>query len=145
MNFTPLNIIIILMIIVAVPYIASILKKTSQNFPFIKSLNPFYTKQMLEADVLKKNISPIMEEIETKKIANFIKFWSDKFENNRLTVQDVESLNAKIEAGESNQVNGILAVHPEGRNMFNAINADLKLKADALAAKTAAPAEPVLA
>jgi len=133
------------MIIVAVPYIASILKKTSQNFPFIKSLNPFYTKEMLEADGLKKSISPIMEEIETKKIANFIKFWSDKFENNRLTVQDVESLNAKIEAGESNQVNGILAVHPEGRNMFNAINADLKLKADALAAKTTAPAEPVLA
>lgn len=133
MNFNSTQMITALVVILAIPYLIIVLRRaSSQNFPFIKALNPFYTKEMQEADELKKSISPILDEIETQRIAKFIKHWNDKFENNNLTVQDVEALNAKLANGEANQVNGILAVHPEGKAMFNRINHDLKLRAAAV-------------
>ena len=131
MNFTPSTIATLLVAILAVSYLIIVISRAS-GFPFVKALNPFYTKDMLEADELKKSISPILDEIETQRVAKFIKHWTDKFENNRLTVQDVEDLNAKIAEGQTNQVNGILAIHPEGRKMFNLINEEIKLKEEAL-------------
>ena len=142
MNFTPSSIAAIIVAIVAVSYLIIVIKRSS-DFPFVKALNPFYTKDTLAADDLKKSLQPIITEIETKQVANFIKFWSDKFEKNRLTTEDVQSLNAKIANGEADQVNGILAVHPEGRKMFNQINAELKVKEEALAAKVLAEQEAV--
>lgn len=131
MNFTPSTIATLLVAILAVSYLIIVIRRAS-SFPFIKALNPFYTKDMLEADELKKSISPILDEIETQRVAKFIKHWTDKFENNRLTVQDVEDLNAKIAEGHTSQVNGILAIHPEGRKMFNLINEEIKLKEEVL-------------
>jgi hypothetical protein len=132
MNFNSTQIITAIVAIIAIPYLIIVLRRASgQNFPFIKALNPFYTKEMQEADELKKSISPILDEIETQRVAKFIKHWSDKFENNRLTVQDVEKLNATIADGGADQVNGILAIHPNGRNMFNSINEKLTSKAAA--------------
>jgi hypothetical protein len=129
MNFNSTQMITAIVIILAIPYLIIVLRRaSSQNFPFIKALNPFYTKEMQEADELKESISPILDEIESQRVAKFIKHWSDKFENNRLTVQDVESLNAKIAEGNADQVNGILAIHPDGRGMFNSINEDLCVK-----------------
>jgi hypothetical protein len=144
MNFTPSTIAAIVVAILAVSYLIIVIKRSSE-FPFVKALNPFYTKEMLAADNLKKSLQPIITEIETKQVANFIKFWSDKFEKNRLTIEDVESLNAKIANGEKNQVDGILAVHPDGRKMFNQINAELKAKQEAIAAKALAEQETVTA
>jgi len=142
MNFTPSTIAAIVVAILAVSYLIIVIKRSS-DFPFVKALNPFYTKDMLAADELKKSLQPIITEIETKQVANFIKFWSDKFEKNRLTTEDVVSLNAKIANGETDQVNGILAVHPDGRKMFDQINAELKAKEEALTAKVAAKQEAV--
>jgi hypothetical protein len=144
MNFTPSTIAAIVVAILAVSYLIIVIKRSSE-FPFVKALNPFYTKEMLAADNLKKSLQPIITEIETKQVANFIKFWSDKFEKNRLTIEDVESLNAKIANGEKNQVDGILAVHPDGRKMFNQINAELKAKQEAIAAKALPEQETVTA
>jgi hypothetical protein len=133
MNFNSTNIITAVVIILAIPYLIIVFRRaSSQSFPFLKALNPFYTKEMLEADELKRSISPILDEIETQRVAKFIKHWSDKFENNRLTVQDVENLNAKIADGSADQVYGILSVHPRGKQMFDLINEDLRLKAEAL-------------
>ncbi len=137
MNFNTSTIIVSVVIILAVPYLILVLKRTSRNFPFIKALNPFYTKEMLKADELKKSISPIVDEIETQRVAKFIKHWSDKFANDRLTVEDVQSLNASIADGAVNQVNGILAIHPEGRKMFDLINKSLITEEEAVLEETA--------
>jgi hypothetical protein len=137
MNFNTSTIIVSVVIILAVPYLILVLKRTSRNFPFIKALNPFYTKEMLKADELKKSISPIVDEIETQRVAKFIKHWSDKFANDRLTVEDVQSLNASIADGAVNQVNGILAIHPEGRKMFDLINKSLIAEEEAVLEETA--------
>ncbi|MET1055135.1 MAG: hypothetical protein ABWY16_07485 [Pedobacter sp.] len=132
MNFNSTQIITAIVIILAIPYLIIVLRRASvQNFTFVKALNPFYTKEMQAADELKQSLSPIMDEIETQRVAKFVNHWSDKFEKNRLTVQDVESLNAKIAEGNTDQVNGILAIHPEGRSQFNIINKELQLKAAA--------------
>ena len=129
------NTIIIALAALAVVYLIIVFRKaSSQNISFINALNPFYTKE--EESDLKKSLQPIIDEIETKRVANFIKLWSDKFEQNRLTVADVQELNAKIAEGQANQVNGILAIHPNGRILFNKTNAELKLKEEALAAET---------
>ena len=129
------NTIIIALAALAVVYLIIVFRKaSSQSISFINALNPFYTKE--EDSDLKKSLQPIIDEIETKRVANFIKSWSDKFEQNRLTVADVQELNAKIAEGQASQVNGILAIHPNGRTLFNNINAELKLKEEALAAET---------
>lgn len=136
----PNVIIIALIVIVALVYLIFALKKSaSQKISLGQALNPFFKKEEVETDELTKSMQPIVDEIETKRVANFIKYWADKFENNRLTAEDVAHLNAKIAEGEANQVNGILAIHPEARTMFNNINAELKLKEEeALALATPA-------
>lgn len=132
MNFTPSTIFILLGVIAVIVYLVLVLRR-SQSFPLNKAINLSYTKEMLHADELKNSIAPILDEIETQRVAKFINHWSDKFENKKLTVQDVENLNAQIAEGAANQVNGILAIHPDGRQMFNLINDDLKLKEVAVA------------
>lgn len=138
MNFNASTIVIALVIIIAVPYLIVVMRRASQNFPLAKALNPFYTKEMLAADDLKESIHPILDEIATQRVANFVKFWSHKFDKNGLTMQDVEGLNAQIAAGDINQVNGILAIHPEGKKLFNLMNEKIKLKEEALTSAGAA-------
>jgi hypothetical protein len=141
MNFSASNIIIAVVILLAIPYLITVLKKTmTHGLPLGKALNPFYKRERLQPNEYRQSLSPIIDEIETKRVANFIKYWTDKFENDRLTIQDVEDLNAKIAEGSSDQVNGILAIHPEGRKMFDQINESLKLKEKDLAAAAEAGA-----
>lgn len=129
MNLNATTIAILLVVILAIPYLVHVIRKV-QNYsiPLIKALNPFYTKEMHEADQLKLSLSPILKEMETQDLAKFIKYWTAKFENGSLTEQDVTDLNARIEAGSADQVDGILALHPAARIQFQEINAQLKLK-----------------
>ena len=129
MNLNANTIIIALIVILAIPYLVSVIRKVqNQNIPFIKALNPFYTKEMNEAAQLKQSLSPITREIETQELANFVKHWTAKFEKGTFSEKDVLELNAKIEAGRADQVNGILALHPDARNQFEVINARLNPK-----------------
>ncbi|MBB6499238.1 hypothetical protein [Pedobacter cryoconitis] len=129
MNLNANTIIISLIVILAIPYLVSVIRKVqNQNIPFIKALNPFYTKEMNEAAQLKQSLSPVTREIETQELARFVKHWTAKFEKGTFSEKDVLELNAKIEAGRVDQVNGILALHPEARNQFEAINARLNPK-----------------
>lgn len=129
MNLNATTIAILLIVILVIPYLVQVIRKV-QNYsiPLIKALNPFYTKEMHEADQLKLSLSPILKEMETQDLAKFIKHWTAKFENGSLTEQDVTDLNARIAAGRADQVNGILALHPAARTQFQEINAQLKLK-----------------
>lgn len=129
MNLNATTIAILLVVILAIPYLVHVIRKV-QNYsiPLIKALNPFYTKEMHEADQLKLSLSPILKEMETQELAKFIKHWTAKFENGSLTEQDVTDLNARIADGRTDQVNGILALHPSARAQFQEINAQLKLK-----------------
>lgn len=129
MNLNATTIEILLVVILAIPYLVHVIRKV-QNYsiPLIKALNPFYTKEMHEADQLKLSLSPILKEMETQELAKFIKHWTAKFENGSLTEQDVTDLNARIADGRTDQVNGILALHPAARAQFQEINAQLKLK-----------------
>lgn len=131
MNFTSSNIISAVVVVLAVIYIVLVLRKLSQGISFANALNPFSSAPV--QDELTISLQPIIKEIETKEMANFIKHWSDKFEHNKLSVEDVELLNSRIEAGSKDQVNGILSLHPNGRTMYNVMNEELKLKAAALA------------
>ncbi|MGY0034974.1 hypothetical protein [Pedobacter sp. NJ-S-72] len=116
-----------MIVILAIPYLVSVIRKVqSHSIPFIKALNPFYTKEMNEAAQLKASLSPIMKEIETQDVAKFIQYWTAKFENGSFSVQDVIALNAKIEEGRLDQVNGILSLHPEAKRQFQEINEKLK-------------------
>jgi hypothetical protein len=127
MNLNASTIIISLIVILAIPYLVSVIRKVqNHSIPFIKALNPFYTKEMNEAAQLKASLSPITKEIETQDMAKFIKHWTAKFENGSLSEQDVIALNTKIEEGRQDQVNGILALHPEARRQFQEINEKLK-------------------
>jgi hypothetical protein len=129
MNFNASTIIIAVVILFGIPYLITVLKKLmTHGLPLDKALNPFYKRERLQPNEYRQSLSPIIDEIETKRVANFIKYWADKFENDRLTVEDVKDLNVKIAEGASDQVNGILAIHPEGRKMFDQINESLKLK-----------------
>lgn len=127
MNLNASTIIISLIVILAIPYFIYVIRKVqNHSIPFIKALNPFYTKEMNEAVQLKASLSPILREMETQDVARFIKHWTMKFENDSLSEQDVIALNTKIEEGRQDQVNGILALHPEARNQFQKINEKLK-------------------
>ncbi|SHG46684.1 hypothetical protein [Pedobacter caeni] len=117
---------LILIAIVILPYLFFSFRKLSRyNMPFFKAFNPSYNLTRYEADELKKSLSPITTEIETKKISGFINHWTAKFENNTLNVEDVKMLNELLATGKEDQVNGILALHPEALNRYNAINKDL--------------------
>ena len=121
MNFSVLNIIIALVGIIAVLYVINIVRKKSG-------------KGDTEADDLKKSLKPITDEIETQRVAKFMKYWKDKFEHNNLSVADVKELNATIAEGGIAQVNGILSLHPEAKAMYNQINGQLILEEEAKAA-----------
>lgn len=136
MNFTSSQLITAAAVIVAVAYVIIVLRNLSRGLSFGHALNPFSTPAPVQ-DELTVSLQPIVKEIETKEIANFIKHWSDKFEHNKLSLQDVELLNSRIEAGSKDQVNGILSLHPNGVKMYNEINEELKLKAAALALQNA--------
>lgn len=129
MNLNATTIAILLVVILAIPYLVHVIRKV-QNYsiPLIKALNPFYTKEMHEADQLKLSLSPIIKEMETQDLAKFIQHWTAKFENGSLTEQDVTDLNARIADGRADQVNGILALHPAASIQFQEINAQLKRK-----------------
>jgi len=140
MNLNTNTIIISLIVILAIPYLISVIRKVqNHSIPFIKALNPFYTREMNEAAQMKVSLSPIVKEIETQDMAKFIKHWAAKFENGSFLEQDVIALNAKIEEGRQDQVNGILALHPEARRQFQEINE--KLKNDAALVEQEAEAE----
>lgn len=110
-----------------IPYLVSVIRKVqNHNIPFIKALHPFYTKEMNHAAQLKASLSPIMKEIETQDMAKFIKHWTAKFENGNLSEDDVIALNTKIEEGRSDQVKGILSLHPDAKHQFQRINEQLK-------------------
>lgn len=129
MNLNATTIAILLVVILAIPYLVHVIRKV-QNYsiPLIKALNPFYTKEMHEADQLKLSLYPIIKEMETQDLAKFIQHWTAKFENGSLTEQDVTDLNARIADGRADQVNGILALHPAASIQFQEINAQLKRK-----------------
>ena len=129
MNLNATTIAILLVVILAIPYLVHVIRKV-QNYsiPLIKALNPFYTKEMHEADQLKLSLSPIIKEMESQDLAKFIQHWTAKFENGSLTEQDVTDLNARIADGRADQVNGILALHPAASIQFQEINAQLKRK-----------------
>ena len=130
MNLNANTIIISLIVILAIPYLVSVIRKVqNHSIPFIKALNPFYTKEMNQSAQLKASLSPIMKEIETQDMAKFIKYWTAKFENGSFSAQDVIALNAKIEEGRKDQVNGILSLHPEARRQFQEINEQFKNEA----------------
>jgi len=127
MNLNANTIIISLIVILAIPYLSIVIRKVQNHgIPFIKALNPFYTKEMNQAAQLKASLAPILKEIETQDMAKFIKHWTARFENGRFSEQDVIALNAKIEEGRQDQVNGILSLHPEAKRQFQQINEKLK-------------------
>jgi len=112
-----------LIVILTISYLVSVIRKVqNHNIPFIKALNPFYTKEMNEAAQLKASLSPIMKEIETQDMTKFIKHWTAKFESGSLSEDDVIALNTKIEEGRSDQVKGILSLHPGAKHQFQQIN-----------------------
>lgn len=100
-------------------------KLSRHGMPFLKAFNPWYDIERYRTDELKKSLSPIVSELETSRMANFINLWKNKFENNTLTIKDVEFLNEQIAAGNINQVNGILALHPEASKMYDTLNETL--------------------
>ena len=133
MNLNTSTIIISLVVILAIPYLISVIRKIqNHNIPFINALNPFYNQEMHQAATLKREFSPIVQEIETQQVAKFIQYWTAKFESGNLTEKDVQELNEKIENGGKNQVTGILSLHPAAKTMFNDINERLKLKDEVL-------------
>ncbi len=96
--------------------------------PFLKAFNPMCSPASYEAEVLKKSLSPISSEMETKQLAGFINHWTAKFEHKKLTVADVVLLNEQLAIGNTKQVNGILALHPDALAMYNEINRGLTAK-----------------
>ncbi|RAJ29105.1 hypothetical protein [Pedobacter cryoconitis] len=137
MNLNATTITILLVVILAIPYLIHVIRKVQNyNIPLLKALNPFYTKEMHEADQLKLSLSPIVKEIETQELAKFMQHWTAKFENGSLSEQDVTDLNARIEEGRADQVNGILALHPAAKAQFQEHNKQLRLKAAAVEQET---------
>lgn len=90
--------------------------------PFLKAFNPTCTLASYEAEILKHSLSPVTTEMETKKLAGFINHWTAKFEDKQLNVEDVRLLNEQLAVGNTQQVNGILALHPDALNQYNEIN-----------------------
>ncbi|MBC8984163.1 hypothetical protein H9X96_00050 [Pedobacter sp. N36a] len=133
---------LILLTIVALPYLFSAFKKLNQyNMPFLKAFNPMCSPASYEAALLKKSLSPITLEMETKQMAGFINHWTAKFENKQLNAVDVVLLNEQLAVGNTQQVNGILALHPDALNMYNEINKGLTaIETEKIAVQTQAAA-----
>lgn len=110
--------------------------------PFLKAFNPGCSLESYEAELLKKSFSPITLEMETSQIAGFIIHWTAKFENKQLNVADVVLLNEQLAVGNTKQVNGILALHPDALNQYNQINKEITaLENEKIAVQTLASAE----
>lgn len=119
---------LILIAIVILPYLfLSYRKLSGHQMPFFKAFNPFYNLKRYEADELKKSLSPIVKEMETRQLSDFINYWTEKFEKNTLNEEDVKLLNEKLAVGNTDQVNGILALHPEALDRYKAINKEISL------------------
>lgn len=117
---------LILITLIALPYLFSSFKKLNRyNMPFLKAFNPACSPESYEAELLKKSLNPIILEMENKQMAGFINHWTAKFENKQLTVADVVLLNEQLAIGNTQQVNGILALHPNALEMYNEINKGL--------------------
>lgn len=134
---------LILITLIALPYLFSSFKKLNKyNMPFLKAFNPTCNLESYEAEVLRKSFSPITLEMETKQIAGFINHWTAKFENKQLNSADVVLLNEQLAVGNTQQVNGILALHPDALNQYNEINKALTaIENEKIAAQTQASAE----
>lgn len=122
--------VLIFVALVLVSYLFSSLRKKSRyNLSFSDAFNPFYKVNTDVSEDLRKTLAPIVSEIETKKIANFINHWTNKFEKDQLTIDDVKFLNEQLAVGNLDQVNGILALHPEALTKFNELNQTLNSQA----------------
>ncbi|MBB2150353.1 hypothetical protein [Pedobacter gandavensis] len=134
---------LILITLIALPYLFSSFKKLNKyNMPFLKAFNPACNLERYEAEVLRKSFSPITLEMETKQIAGFINHWTAKFENKQLNSADVVLLNEQLAVGNTQQVNGILALHPDALNQYNEINKALTaIENEKIAAQTQASVE----
>ncbi|NRF41113.1 hypothetical protein [Pedobacter foliorum] len=125
MNYTYISGLTLATLIISIYFIKSYKKFSQYQMPFLKAFNPTYDVDRYHADELKKSIMPILSELETSRMANFINLWKKKFENNALTIEDVKFLNEQLVAGNTNQVNGILAIHPKAIEMYNTLNETL--------------------
>ncbi|MNK03747.1 hypothetical protein D3C87_215990 [compost metagenome] len=122
MNYTLIALLTPAALIISIYFSKSYKKLSQHQMPFFKAFNPFYNVETYHSDELKKSLQPILSEIETKSMTNFINSWTSKFENNILTIEDVKYLNELIATGNTNQVNGILALHPKAIEMYNTLN-----------------------
>ena len=114
--------------------------------PFLKAFNPMCNLASYEAELLKNSLSPVTLEMETKQMAGFINHWTAKFEHNQLNAADVILLNEQLAVGNTKQVNGILALHPEALNMYNEINKGLTaIETEKITVQTQVPPIPVTA
>ncbi len=111
--------------------------------PFLKAFNPSCSPAQYEAEMLKKSMSPVTLEMESQQMAGFINHWTAKFENKQLNVTDVILLNEQLAVGNTQQVNGILALHPDALNMYNEINKGITaIENEKIAVQTQALASP---
>lgn len=101
------------------------IKASKYNMPFLKALNPNYTARVHELAGVQAGLQPIIDELETKRLSTFVVNWRTKFEKGTLAAADVQMLNKLVEEGKQNQVAGILSLHPDAKNQFDAINAKL--------------------
>lgn len=116
----------IISLVVGVSYlIVTQIKASKYNMPFFKALNPNYTARVHELAGVRTSLQPIIDEIETKRLSDFILSWKIKFEKDTFSPEDVKKLNLMIADGAKNQVDGILSLHPDARNKFDQINEQL--------------------
>ncbi len=125
MNYTLIALLATAILIISIYFFKSYKKLSQHQMPFFKAFNPFYNVESYYSDELKKSLQPILSELETKSMANFINLWKSKFENNTLTIEDVKFLNDQITDGNTNQINGILALHPKAIEMYDRLNETL--------------------
>lgn len=125
MNYTLIALLAPAILIISIYFSKSYKKLSQHQMPFFKAFNPFYNIESYYSDELKKSLQPILSEIETKSMTNFINLWKSKFENNTLTIKDVKFLNEQIAIGNTNQINGILALHPNAIEIYDRLNETL--------------------
>lgn len=125
MNSLNTSVLIFAALILGAYLYASLRKKSRYNLSFSDAFNPFYKVKSDVSEELRRSLAPIVSEIETRNIASFINHWTNKFENDELTIEDVKFLNEQLAVGNLDQVNGILALHPEALNRYNKLNKTL--------------------
>lgn len=125
MNYTLIALLAPAILIISIYFSKSYKKLSQHQMPFFKAFNPFYNIESYYSDELKKSLQPILSEIESKSMTNFINLWKSKFENNTLTIEDVKFLNEQIAIGNTNQINGILALHANAIEIYDRLNETL--------------------